>query len=221
MDDNFIRIDFSEMKFNLYETLGVEKTTSMKNIKRAYRKLVLLHHPDRNKDADEELFNQITMSYQILSNKVYRKKYSKWLKSQSNNQVEYKSLKEQWLEERKEIDKSYPTQNPKEEYLKTFSQLEEKHKENVDKKFMDENKLEDRLKEIEDKRKKVTIKKEEFRDFNQEFDIRKIQKVDSHEIIKSNNEIISYDQTGTCEYTSLENMNKLYLEDENLLSNNF
>ena len=51
--------------------------------------------------------------------------------------------------------------------------------------------------------------------------MRKVQKVDSHEIIKSNNEIISYDQTGTCEYTSLENMNKLYLEDENLLSNNF
>ena len=221
MDDNFIRIDFSEMKFNLYEILGVEKTASMKNIKRAYRKLVLLHHPDRNKNADEELFNQITMSYQILSNKVYRKKYSKWLKSQPNNQVEYKTLKQQWLEEQKEIDTKIPKQNHKEEYLKIFAQLEEKHKENVDNKFMDEEKLEERLKRMQNNRNELKIEKEEFNDFNGEFDVRKTKKVDSHEIIKLNNEIISYDQTGTCEYTSLENMNKLYLEDENLLSNNF
>lgn len=221
MDDNFIRIDFSEMKFNLYDTLGVEKTTSMKNIKRAYRKLVLLHHPDRNKDADEEIFNQITMSYQILSNKIYRKKYNKWLKSQLNNQVEYKTLKQKWLEERKEIDKLLPKQNHKEEYLKTFSQLEEKHKEKVDKKFMEEDKLEERMKKMNEERNEFKIEKEEFNDFNGEFNMRKKKKVDSHEIIKLNNEIISYDQAGTCEYTSLENMNKLYLEDENLLSNNF
>ena len=63
-------------------------------------------------------------------------------------------------------------------------------------------------------RSELKIEKEEFNDFNGEFNMRKTKKVDSHEIIKLNNEIISYDQAGTCEYTSLENMNKLYLEDD-------
>lgn len=38
---------------NLYQTLGVKKTASDKEIKSAYRKLASQHHPDRNQDSVE------------------------------------------------------------------------------------------------------------------------------------------------------------------------
>jgi len=50
-----------------YEILGVEKGTSQKEIKMAYRKLSLKYHPDRNKDEkDGEKFKEIIAAYQFL-----------------------------------------------------------------------------------------------------------------------------------------------------------
>jgi len=48
-----------------YEVLGVAKNCSQEDIKKAYRKLVLVHHPD--KGGDEEKFKIICESYEILS----------------------------------------------------------------------------------------------------------------------------------------------------------
>lgn len=48
-----------------YETLGVNHTTTPKEIKTAYRKLAMKHHPD--KGGDEETFKKITEAYEVLS----------------------------------------------------------------------------------------------------------------------------------------------------------
>lgn len=56
-----------------YEVLGVLKTSSQDDIKKAYRKLVLVHHPD--KGGDEEQFKIICESYEILSDPNKRMYY--------------------------------------------------------------------------------------------------------------------------------------------------
>lgn len=60
-----------------YETLGVSKNSSAGDIKKAYRKLALKYHPDRNKGdkAAEEKFKQISEAYAVLSDQKKRKEY--------------------------------------------------------------------------------------------------------------------------------------------------
>jgi DnaJ family protein A protein 2 len=60
----------------LYETLGVDKDASAKDIKKAYRKLSLVHHPDRG--GDEHKFKEINAAYEILSDEEKRKAYDKY-----------------------------------------------------------------------------------------------------------------------------------------------
>ena len=52
-----------------YEVLGVSRSSSLKEIKSAYRKLALKYHPDKNLDdkQTEESFKQINEAYEILS----------------------------------------------------------------------------------------------------------------------------------------------------------
>ena len=52
-----------------YDILGVSKTASLDEIKKAYRKLALQYHPDRNKTKEgEEKFKGISKGYEGLSN---------------------------------------------------------------------------------------------------------------------------------------------------------
>lgn len=60
----------------LYETLGVEKSSDAKEIKKAYRKLAVKHHPD--KGGDEAKFKEISAAYEILSDADKRAKYDKF-----------------------------------------------------------------------------------------------------------------------------------------------
>lgn len=65
------------MKKNLYKILGVERTATDAEIKKAYRKLAVKWHPDKNPgDTEaEEKFKEISQAYDILSDEQKRKKY--------------------------------------------------------------------------------------------------------------------------------------------------
>ena len=60
-----------------YEVLGVKKDSSAQDIKKAYRKLAMKYHPDRNKGDKEaeEKFKKLSEAYAVLSDPEKRKQY--------------------------------------------------------------------------------------------------------------------------------------------------
>ena len=65
---------------DFYKVLGVEKTASAQDIKKAYRKLALKYHPDRNPNNKqaEEKFRQVSEAYEVLSDPDKRAKYDQF-----------------------------------------------------------------------------------------------------------------------------------------------
>lgn len=66
-------------KRDYYEVLGVSKSASKAEIKKAYRKLSKQYHPDINKEADaDEKFKEITEAYEVLSDDQKRAQYDQF-----------------------------------------------------------------------------------------------------------------------------------------------
>lgn len=70
-----------------YTTLGVERNASSIDIKKAYRKLALKYHPDKNNGdkTSEDKFKEITEAYEVLSDEEKRKLYDRYGKSALKN----------------------------------------------------------------------------------------------------------------------------------------
>jgi molecular chaperone DnaJ len=65
------------IKRDYYEVLGVSRTASAEELKRAYRKLALQFHPDRNPNDPqaESRFKEINEAYEVLSDQSKRQRY--------------------------------------------------------------------------------------------------------------------------------------------------
>lgn len=68
---------------DFYNRLGIEKTASQEEIKKAYRKMASVHHPD--KGGDTKLFQEIEEAYRILSDPEKRAQYDNPQPQQFNN----------------------------------------------------------------------------------------------------------------------------------------
>jgi len=67
-------------KRDYYEVLGVDRNADENAIKRAYRKLAMKYHPDRNPDdpAAAEKFREVTEAYEVLSDAEKRARYDRY-----------------------------------------------------------------------------------------------------------------------------------------------
>lgn len=67
-------------KRDYYEVLGVAKNASDAEIKKAYRKLALKYHPDKNPDDNEAeaMFKEAAEAYEVLSNQEKRAQYDRF-----------------------------------------------------------------------------------------------------------------------------------------------
>lgn len=67
------------MDKNYYKILGIEKTATDDEIKKAYRKLALKYHPDKNKSPEAEgRFKEIAEAYEVLSDKKKRQLFDQY-----------------------------------------------------------------------------------------------------------------------------------------------
>jgi len=64
---------------NYYQVLGVSRSDSEEEIRKAFRKKAMEYHPDRNKNAGaEEKFKEINEAYQVLSDPTKRSQYDRY-----------------------------------------------------------------------------------------------------------------------------------------------
>ena len=62
-----------------YEVLGVSRSADAQELKKAYRKLAMEYHPDRNPSADAaEKFKEINQAYEVLTDDQKRALYDRF-----------------------------------------------------------------------------------------------------------------------------------------------
>jgi len=181
---------------NLYEVLNINDDASDIEIKKQYKKLVLKYHPDKNQ-TDTDIYELITLAYNVLSNKELKKLYN-----------ELRLIKWDFTKLKTESLKTTPNYEKK-----NFNHLNEErnklHGYNSNEKILNIQEFNSKLEElIEERKKEITkLKKINKKEFEKEFEKVKRSEDDiSNDLIPYNLELVVLN--------SIDNISKLYDTDE-------
>lgn len=214
MSKPLITINFNDLKYNLYEVLGLTKEASENRIKKSFKKLVIELHPDKNPESNEEIFNHIIIANQVLSNQILRKDYDNYL-DEKDKKTSHEDLKTNFESAVKDVEKFFPVKEDANKTFKTkIDELNKKH--GVDDNLNSKNVMSqyEQLKKMRDSQINIPQERISNRDdFNQKFESRKDTGVFDGQIIPTNN------NTGLGTYQTQDALvgigdySKLYAED--------
>lgn len=109
---------------NLYKVLGIKQDCTAKEIKKAFNKLIIQHHPDRG--GDPEIYEIIVNAYNILINPELRKQYNdlhKLNEETKQNYVDMKTQSKSFLD----AQNTEVTDDNKKKFKEGWDQLNKKH----------------------------------------------------------------------------------------------
>lgn len=118
---------------NPYETLGIGKHCSRKEIDKAYRRLSMIHHPD--KGGDSKKFDEISLAVQILRDPHRRKLYDEYGLSfdmsadmmSENIKAKFKEIVDEWIRTELQLGRNVPIKNFfNEVFQQQFSAIDER-----------------------------------------------------------------------------------------------
>ena len=215
---------------NLYDVLNIPNDSTPKLIKDSYRKLVKEFHPDRP-SGDAEMFELITHAYNILINTSSRKEYDEIFNLSKQCETVHFDLKGQSSSFLKAQDSDTTNKKSKKEkqndFVKENETFDRKHGYKREKEILDKLSEKDTSRKLWDlklAREQDDIENIQEKIFNEKFDISRFNKA-YDELHETRNELIKH--TGNPDawnnlinddtnFTSLENYENLYVEDENL-----
>ena len=186
MSASIVSVNFKDLKYNLYEVLGLSKEASENRIKKNFRKLVLELHPDKNTDSSEDLYNHVIIANQVLSDSINRKKYDEFLEEEKAA-PSFVDLKNSFEESLKKTDNLFPKKEVAKDLFKTkINELNQKHGFDAKSDFNVMSKYNEIKKNRENN---ITIVQEKIsnnKDFNSKFEKRKDDNTFSDQIVLSN-----------------------------------
>ena len=186
MSSSIVSVNFKDLKYNLYEVLGLSKEASETRIKKNFRKLVLELHPDKNTDSSEDLYNHVIIANQVLSDSINRKKYDEFLEGEKAA-PSFFDLKNSFEESLKKTDNLFPKKEEATGIFKTkLNELNQKHGFDAKSDFN----VMSKYNEIKKKRETtITIPQEKIsgnKDFNSKFEKRMDDNTFSDQIVLNN-----------------------------------
>jgi curved DNA-binding protein CbpA len=218
-------MNFDNLKFNLYEILNISPDASDNKIKKAYKNLILNFHPDKNSEAEEDIYLHIIQANTILTNKENRKNYDDYLNKKAEDHFDLKNSFKKNLN-------NTPIVN-KEDAQKTFdekiNELNNKHNISL---FSENNIKKNYDKIVREREQQFDIPKEEIvdrNDFNSKFENKKseIIQINTQSDLTINNNYTSLDVAfdnlyidgggiATDKYTSLDTAFKVHSINTNI-----
>ena len=215
---------------NLYDVLDVSQDCTTKDIKNAYKKLVLEFHPDRM-GGDDEMFELITHAYNILVNPESRSEYDEIYALSKQSDASHSDFKNQskTFYEALENDtklKKKSKEDYEKEFKKSFEDMDRKHGYNRDQneKNLTEKTTTQRLRDLELAREQDDIEHthEKLFDEKMPFDLSKFNRA-FDEMHKSHSELIPHQGNPMAwnlgndfasVYSSVNDYEKLYTGDD-------
>jgi curved DNA-binding protein CbpA len=206
-------IEFNKLEFNLYELLNLPVNCSTDEIKKKFKKLIKMFHPDKITEAEEKIYYNLTIANHILGNEASRHKYDIWL---LNSHKSHSTLKDNFKSEEQKIREYFPQSKEEAqiEFSKKFEMLGQRHGNVVN----DNRPLQTVYKDKEKERKNVSISREDFNnmdEFNNRFSERKQKGVYSTQIVKRTTDIQPFSfKTTSNSYADLKDFDKVYINDD-------